>query len=355
MLMKSPELSELLGDPVLGSRLRSALTSARWSDVLVGAAPSVEAWDVRVLKYRPERRLCARLGLMRSEGPDAPSDSSWILKIWYNRRGERIDRRLRQLTSMLAGEAALNSGRDPGSASGLRVPAPCFYEPKAHGLVYPWIEGATLTELLRRGNASLWVKPFARALVRLHRSDLDDLKSRTPTDELALISKAIAADGFPPEAIAALGLILAKLSRDAPAFQSTATLHRDLYDQQVLRLGDGAFYMIDLDDMASGDPMLDLGNFTAHVHLITHWRRRPEKLARLRDRLLREYAKAAGEPVSSFHARYRWYEAVALARLAIHQARRARRERSLELVEAAGLVLFESESRDAVRTSPPAL
>lgn len=348
--MKPFELSDLLGDPVLGSRLRSALTSKRWRDVLVGSPPSVEGWSVSVLKYRPERRLCARLRLVHSEGGAAPSDPSWILKIWYNRRGERIDRRLRQITSMLAGEAALNSDRASGPASCLRVPAPCFYEPKAHGLIYPWIEGATLTELLRRGNASLWVKPFARALVRLHRSELDDLKSRTPEDELELIDKAIDSEGLPAESIAALKSIFARLSRQPPAFQSTATLHRDLYDQQVLRLADGAFYMIDLDDMASGDPMLDLGNFIAHVHLITHWRQRPEKIARLRDRLLREYAKAAGEPASIFLARYRWYEAVALARLAIHQARRARCERSLELVDAAGLVLNDSETRDAARS-----
>ena len=41
--------------------------------------------------------------------------------------------------------------------------------------------------------------------------------------------------------------------------------HNDFYDDQMLRLRDGSIALVDFEDIAPGDPMLDIGNFLAHL------------------------------------------------------------------------------------------
>ena len=41
--------------------------------------------------------------------------------------------------------------------------------------------------------------------------------------------------------------------------------HNDFYDDQLLVLRDRRFVLVDFEDIAPGDPMLDVGNFLAHL------------------------------------------------------------------------------------------
>ena len=41
--------------------------------------------------------------------------------------------------------------------------------------------------------------------------------------------------------------------------------HNDFYDDQMLLTEDGRIALVDLEDIGPGDPMLDVGNFLAHL------------------------------------------------------------------------------------------
>lgn len=45
--------------------------------------------------------------------------------------------------------------------------------------------------------------------------------------------------------------------------------HNDFYDDQLLLVEDGRIALVDLEDIAPGDPMLDVGNFLAHLRWAT--------------------------------------------------------------------------------------
>ncbi len=45
----------------------------------------------------------------------------------------------------------------------------------------------------------------------------------------------------------------------------TATAHNDFYDDQLLVMADGKFALVDFEEAGPGDPLLDIGNFLAHL------------------------------------------------------------------------------------------
>ena len=45
--------------------------------------------------------------------------------------------------------------------------------------------------------------------------------------------------------------------------------HNDFYDDQLLLMDDGKIALVDLEDIAPGDPLLDVGNFLAHLRWST--------------------------------------------------------------------------------------
>ena len=49
------------------------------------------------------------------------------------------------------------------------------------------------------------------------------------------------------------------------SWQPTGTAHNDFYDDQMLILPDGRLVLVDFEETGPGDPMLDVGNFLAHL------------------------------------------------------------------------------------------
>ena len=49
------------------------------------------------------------------------------------------------------------------------------------------------------------------------------------------------------------------------SWRPSTTAHNDFYDDQLLLLESGKIALVDLEDIGPGDPMLDVGNFLAHM------------------------------------------------------------------------------------------
>ena len=75
--------------------------------------------------------------------------------------------------------------------------------------------------------------------------------------------------------------------------------HNDFYDDQMLVLPDGRIALVDFEEVGPGDPMLDVGNFLAHLRWTSRFGRDREALAR--DAYSQLFRSAALE-------RYRWDE-----------------------------------------------
>ena len=51
----------------------------------------------------------------------------------------------------------------------------------------------------------------------------------------------------------------------AESWQPTAIAHNDFYDDQMIVQPDGRAALVDLEEVGPGDPLLDVGNFLAHL------------------------------------------------------------------------------------------
>ena len=51
------------------------------------------------------------------------------------------------------------------------------------------------------------------------------------------------------------------------SWRPSGTAHNDFYDDQMLELPDGRIALVDFEETGPGDPMLDVGNFLAHLRI----------------------------------------------------------------------------------------
>ena len=101
------------------------------------------------------------------------------------------------------------------------------------------------------------------------------------------------------DALRNLGDSVEALDPFVESWQPSGTAHNDFYDDQMLALPDGRIALVDFEEAGPGDPLLDVGNFLAHLH----W---ASRFGRKRD------AQASGEYYEAFRhgalERFRWSE-----------------------------------------------
>ena len=62
-----------------------------------------------------------------------------------------------------------------------------------------------------------------------------------------------------------LNAIVDALDAFVRSWRPSAMAHNDFYDDQLLLMQNGQIALVDLEDIAPGDPLLDVGNFLAHL------------------------------------------------------------------------------------------
>jgi Ser/Thr protein kinase RdoA (MazF antagonist) len=193
--------------------------------------------QLELLRYKPGRKALLRFG-------------SVYAKLHAHERGAAIHR---------AGRAL--------QAGGVPVAAASAYLPRYRLLAHEEAPGTPL-RALRGGPAFAGgARAAGAALARLHAGQPVSGLPRHgwPQEAAALAASAttvgVLCPGLAAEAAALAERIVQALGRIPPALR---TLHGDFYDDQVLVAGDGAV-LIDLDGMRLGHPLLDVGNFLAHL------------------------------------------------------------------------------------------
>ena len=71
-----------------------------------------------------------------------------------------------------------------------------------------------------------------------------------------------------------LATITDSLDPFVESWRPRSMAHNDFYDDQMLQLRDGRIALVDFEEIAPGDPMLDIGNFLAHLRWSAQFSRR---------------------------------------------------------------------------------
>ena len=263
-----------------------------------------------VVRYKPERRA---VFLSRTKAIDRQDDDREKLRLYWriycdDQAGE-VFRRMRFLSNNLA-----KSGH-------LTTPLPLGFDSKAQFLMMEAIKGRPLVELLQEGGALSAVERTGEALVRLHVLADEDLPSRSPED---YIRKASETDRMlailSPELADQSRRIFQRLRQTVPESKGRLGIaHGDFYYGQVLverqKIG-----FVDFDRSHAGSPLIDLGNFIAHLKLLRLENRLQEDPDRLAQGFLNAYVESGGETPEDMELS--WWTALSLFLLAVGPFRR---------------------------------
>ena len=153
----------------------------------------------------------------------------------------------------------------------------------------------------------------ARRLATLHVTPTTCKRSTTVADLVAdLIRVTPALIRLRPSCGPALGPLVNRLLAQAERMpeEPRATLHGDLHLQNLF-IGEDRVALIDLDNVRTGSPLLDLGSLIAGLHYVRILRRAsPESCHRLVERFLQTYQANVPWPVHP--QMLSWYVAAAL-------------------------------------------
>ncbi len=194
------------------------------------------------VSYKPERRYVARLGPEREEH---------VALKFFRRRN--FDRSHHHAGIVNAGRA-LALPRWIGSSERDRIAA------------MPWIEGPMLRDLTRRSEPDLSaVSSTALGLAELH-TQTAALETSDIEQDVAQLHTAAELLGFLlPEQAERTAELASRLSSRIRAMpRGDALIHGDFYAKQIV-LNRGRVYLLDLDTLSRGDPLVDVGLFLAHL------------------------------------------------------------------------------------------
>jgi len=208
-----------------------------------------------LVKHRPGRRALVAYVIEESE-----TGGTRILV--GKSRAKGLDRRTVEVINLLT-----SAGFSAGSNDGVTVPPVSGVIPQWRMWLSPKIPGVTVTELIGGGAGREAAQRSADAARKLHATELASLRVHTTSDEVELLTGYLThAAGARPEHAGRIENLLGACRRLAAGIPAgrTGTIHRDFYGDQVIVAGDGVS-IVDLDLVSCGDPMLDVGNFFAHV------------------------------------------------------------------------------------------
>ena len=196
---------------------------------------------VEVIRYRPGSRAVLRHSVGR---------------VRFYARVMRLD-----------AAAPLLAAREPIGRSSFVLPRLAGYWAAGGVMWMPEIPGTNLRRYIRRGNTpdpaplldgleTLWAQPAAP-----DGSPPFNLPGAYSRAKRIFRHKVHDSDA----ASRSLAQAVKTLDPFVKSWQPTGLAHNDFYDDQMLALPDGRIALVDFEEAGPGDPMLDVGNFLAHL------------------------------------------------------------------------------------------
>ena len=267
------------------------------------------AVEVEPLRYRPRRRAVLRYRLLEAAGPDRELRAAGGVRVAFGKvvtpaRGRRL--------------LALAEALRP---SGLRLALPAG-RIAAGALMVPSLPGTSLRDLLVGGRPLPSPERVVALSAELHRRAWPLLAPAMPVDRTALRRRldpgtALCAAQVVTRLLPEHGCAAGRVAEAVIAWteESEATeeriVHGDLYENQILVDGE-TLGLLDLDDLGSGDPLLDAANFSAHLLVLAAASPAGSAILAYREDLRAAYCRH----LDADPAALAWREAYCLLRLA---------------------------------------
>ena len=253
--------------------------------------------DILKLAYKPERRFVAQL--------ISENNAMAALKM-YTKTGYSVP---------------LWNAKAFHSTDSFRLPRLLGHNERHNVLIFEWLPGKTLMELIINPEFELGImKNVGAALCELHKQDPQVLGSCSIEDEISKLLALSQIMGFmcPNLAIRTDQLAQKLIERLIRLPEKNLPIHGDFYAKQVI-VNQNQISFIDFDSAVRGNPAADLGNFIAH--LIRYQLRNelcPDRVGPMAETLLDGYLSAnKGELYSELNL----FTAISLFQIAPHSFR----------------------------------
>ena len=251
LMMLSPRRAERLWSRLVESRLPERAGEPAYHVGELAAVLQLYPVDLRLsglvdaaagaelVRYKPGRRAVLRY-----------------------RRGERVV--YGKLRADDAGSSHMVVARSL-IAAGIATPTPLQYRPDLRMIVHAEAPGTRLAEK-RGADLEAWMEPVADALARLHATGVAAVPTFSIERELEDLRAAVEVSAaLLPESRGAIDRLAARLIADFTAVQPVArVIHGSFHDDQVL-VGPAGVILLDLDSVAVGHPLLDVGHFASYL------------------------------------------------------------------------------------------
>jgi Phosphotransferase enzyme family len=309
--------------------------------MLAGAGvASAGDYTVTAIRYRPGQRHVLRYD--PADAADRPAgDGTVFSKVYNDDKGERIFDVVSRVAEWLDAQG-----------NGLTTIAPQAYVSDDDAVLYPYVSGTPLSDLLSApgGGAADLLWRAGAALATLHRAPttLVDLQPHSFAKEIKSITSAGEhVRPLLPEAGAQIAAILERaqaLHERLPEEQPGFT-HGDFKADHLWVTADG-MTLLDFDTCYLFDPAIDIGKFLADLH---YWYDRYglPGVAEAREQFLAGYEPSAS-PDRLLRAQL--YETLVLTKTTLRRVRLFERdwaERTTRLIDRAAALLHELEYQPA--------
>lgn len=154
-----------------------------------------------------------------------------------------------------------------GATDLISVPRPIGCVPEMGMWLQEAVPGTVLTQMLETPRGPELCAKAAQAAHKLHHAGIPPAKIHGIADELSILHQRLRAVALAQPRLAnQIDLLLQLCDRAGGTLDGAFAkgIHRDFYPSQLLVDRD-RLYLIDLDLYCAGDPMLDFGNFLAHI------------------------------------------------------------------------------------------
>ena len=234
--------------------LKDLMNKNRVSSILPmpDASDAANQVSIEIVNYRPEIRCTARYAISE------PSGERKIIiygKTFADQQGQLVQHNIEALLSELKGHAQC-----------FILPKPLAYDAVRRTLWLSEIKGTPLITALMTGPAEPLLNRLGFALAKFHQAKVTELPAITPLDYIAAIHKK--ADKMlvaHPDIKVPLNQVLSCLVGAQPN-ERQGLIHGDFHINQLAVLPDQRLALFDFDELAFGNPLLDLANFTADLY-----------------------------------------------------------------------------------------
>lgn len=205
--------------------------------------------SIRVVRHKAGRRAILRF--------DLNANQHLYGKTFASQRGQKVYEVTRMITSARAFGPAVT------------LPEPVAFLPDLKLLLLRAVPGLPIEAALLGGDVSLAAR-IATLLHHFHASGLDLAREHTLTQELDPLELRVTHIGetFPELGNLAASCLSRIFERSGNVVHwRNRPVHRDFYYDQLL-IHEGKLAVLDLDDAAMSEPIVDVANFAAHLTLL---------------------------------------------------------------------------------------